>query len=236
MSGHEALRRVALALADRAHEVVFVGGAVLPLLITDPAAEAPRRTLDVDCVVEVVNQADYGRFCAHVRACGFEPMPEGGVICRYRKDDLVLDVMPQHPAMLGFTNRWYPEAVASAADYALDAHVRVRVVTAPVFVATKIEAFRGRGSDFLTSEDVEDIVAVVEGRPSFCAEVETATVAVRQCLADTFASWLGNAEYADALAGHLPGDAGSQGRIEDVIARMRQVIACRPSDHHPSAG
>lgn len=233
MSGHEPLLRVARALAERAHEVVFVGGAVLPLLITDPASAAPRRTLGVDCIVEVVNQADYDRFCAWVRVCGFAPEPEGGVICRYRMGDLVLHVMPPHPAMLGFSNRWYPEAVASAVTHRLGADQQIRVVSAPVFVATKLEAFRGRGTDFLTSADVEDIVAVVEGRPSFCAEVHVAPVTVRRYLADSFAEWLGNPEYLDALPGHLPGDAGSQDRIHDVLDRLREVVALRPAEDAP---
>jgi hypothetical protein len=42
----------------------------------------------------------------------------------------------------------------------------VRSVSAPYFLATKLEAFDGRGSgDYLTSHDIEDLVAVIDGRP-----------------------------------------------------------------------
>ncbi|MEO7546819.1 MAG: hypothetical protein ABIT82_00200 [Ramlibacter sp.] len=44
------LRAVAEALADLREHVVFVGGATAGLLITDPAAESVRATLDVDAI------------------------------------------------------------------------------------------------------------------------------------------------------------------------------------------
>ena len=43
--------------------------------------------------------------------------------------------------------------------------LRIRVVTAPYFVATKLEAFRGRGrGDYISSHDLEDLLAVIDGR------------------------------------------------------------------------
>ena len=49
----EMLARAAEALGELKDEVVFVGGAVVELFITDPAAPRPRFTQDVDVVVEV---------------------------------------------------------------------------------------------------------------------------------------------------------------------------------------
>ncbi|MFG5406745.1 hypothetical protein ABXN37_00010 [Piscinibacter sakaiensis] len=45
------LRRVAEALGDLREQVVFVGGAVAGLLVTDPLADSVRATHDVDAVV-----------------------------------------------------------------------------------------------------------------------------------------------------------------------------------------
>lgn len=39
-------------LGDLRERVVFVGGMIRPLLITDPAVEAARPTLDVDLIVD----------------------------------------------------------------------------------------------------------------------------------------------------------------------------------------
>lgn len=50
---------VARSLGDILGEVVFVGGMIRELLITDPAAGAARPTQDVDCIVNAVSWADY---------------------------------------------------------------------------------------------------------------------------------------------------------------------------------
>ena len=45
------LRRIAEALGELREQVVFVGGAVAGLLVTDPLADSVRATRDVDAVV-----------------------------------------------------------------------------------------------------------------------------------------------------------------------------------------
>ncbi|MCU1328259.1 MAG: hypothetical protein JWN34_3629 [Bryobacterales bacterium] len=53
----------------------------------------------------------------------------------------------------------------TAIKYELSADLEVRVVTAPYFLATKIEAFLGRGKgDYLWSHDLEDLIFVIDGR------------------------------------------------------------------------
>ena len=47
------LRLVAAALGDLVREVVFLGGAAVGLLVTDPLASPPRATADIDVIVEV---------------------------------------------------------------------------------------------------------------------------------------------------------------------------------------
>ena len=50
---------VAARLEHLREQVVFVGGAVVDLLITDPASPPVRRTLDVDVIIEVASLMDY---------------------------------------------------------------------------------------------------------------------------------------------------------------------------------
>jgi hypothetical protein len=50
---------VAAALHEIADELVFVGGAITGLLITDTAARPPSATKDVDVIVSVTKRADY---------------------------------------------------------------------------------------------------------------------------------------------------------------------------------
>lgn len=72
------------------------------------------------------------------------------VICRWRYDDIILDVMPTDEKILGFSNRWYPAAIQSASEYVLSDVITIRLIAAPYFLATKLEVFRQRGqNDFL---------------------------------------------------------------------------------------
>lgn len=88
--------------------------------------------------------------------------------------------MPTDPAILGFSNRWYPEAVKTATHVRLSDRILIRVISAPSFVATKLEAFVSRGgSDILSSHDLEDILNVIDGRPSIVDEMTAATDALQ---------------------------------------------------------
>jgi predicted nucleotidyltransferase len=65
----------------------------------------------------------------------------------------------------GFSNRWYRAAMETSVTTKTEADLEIRIVTAPYFLATKLDAFRGRGKgDYFGSNDLEDIVAVVDGR------------------------------------------------------------------------
>ena len=66
-----AVRRVADALGDLLDDIVFVGGAVVPLLATDPAAGAFRPTNDVDFVTRVASRAEYSALESALHARGF---------------------------------------------------------------------------------------------------------------------------------------------------------------------
>ncbi len=52
------LRAIADALGELREQVVFLGGAVVGLLLSDPLAESVRATYDVDAVVDL----DWSRF------------------------------------------------------------------------------------------------------------------------------------------------------------------------------
>ena len=110
----ERLHFAASRLGELCDRMVFVGGAVRGLLITDPAVEGPRPTDDVDVIVEVASHVAYQKLAAELRDRGFcEDTRKGAPMCRYRHGPLILDVMPTHVA-LGSSNRWYPHALTTA--------------------------------------------------------------------------------------------------------------------------
>jgi len=221
----EMLVRAARALGDVRDEVVFVGGAVVDLFITDPAAPRPRFTEDVDVVVEVTTHSAWSGLGERLRALGFrEDQREGAPLCRWLIGDLAVDVMPVIERVLGFSNRWYRMARAQSEEQELPGGVRIRVALAPLFLATKMEAFRSRGSgDFVASHDIEDIIAVIDGRPSLADEAKLAPAQLRRFLRTTITRWLKDTRFLDAVPGHLPGDIASQARVPVVHERLRSI-------------
>ena len=74
--------------------------------------------------------------------------------------------MPTDPKILGFGNRWYQAAMEHSEKIQLPNDKAIQMVSAPYFLITKLEAFDGRGNgDYLLSHDIEDLIAVLDGRP-----------------------------------------------------------------------
>jgi predicted nucleotidyltransferase len=169
-SNLDQLIATAVLLRPMLGDLVFVGGAVTSLLVTDEGAGPPRTTLDVDAIAEITSYAEYTAFGERLRALGFsEDISEGAPLCRWVHSGTILDVMPLDEKILGFSNRWYRAAMEAAATHQLSGDLEIRVVTAPHFLATKIAAFKGRGrGDVWASHDLEDLIFVIDGRPHNC--------------------------------------------------------------------
>ena len=217
------LGRAAEKLGPLLNRIVFVGGCVTGLLVTDSAAAPVRPTIDVDAVLELGSYAEFIQLEGQLRNLGFQRR-EGNLICRWFAENLILDLMPVNPAILGFSNRWY----AAAADHAIGLRIgerEIRIITATYFLATKLDAFHGRGrSDFRMSHDLEDIVTVIDGRPELAEEVLSSEPGVRQYLVGEFAALLANNEFLGALPGYLLPDTAGQQRIGIVLNRIQQIV------------
>jgi hypothetical protein len=212
-------------LGELADEMVFVGGCTTGLLITDPAAPAIRFTQDVDAIVQVVSRAEYYRFSEKLRAKDFrEDMREAAPLCRWVSDNVTLDVMPTDSSILGFGNLWYEQAIENSEIIKLPSGNAIQVVSAPYFLITKLEAFKGRGGgDYLLSHDIEDIVAVLDGRPSMLDELDLASTELKQELARRFAELLNDDNFTSAVFGHMPTDKTSQARVQIVLNAMKTI-------------
>ncbi len=133
-------------------------------------------------------------------------------MCRLLYRSVTLDVMPTDSSILGFSNQWYEEAISSAWQMVLPDDINIRMVSAPLFLATKLEAFYGRGkNDYMASHDLEDLIAVLDGRETIVSEVKTSGK-VCNYLAEEFRRLLHLDEFQDSVACHLPADGASQQR------------------------
>ncbi|MEK7810191.1 MAG: hypothetical protein AAB278_00045 [Pseudomonadota bacterium] len=216
---------VAQALGDLREQLVFVGGCAVDLLLTDTAAAPSRVTYDVDLVAQVAALSGYHKLESKFGKLGFKrDTSDGAPICRWRLQGLEVDLMPTETQILGFANRWYPLAMQTAQWVELPNTLKVRLIAAPVFLATKFEAFADRGKgDFLGSHDLEDIVNVLDGRPELIDEVSACSMALREYLAEQCAALLAIPKFRDALQGMVFPDESLDERVQMLVERFRQI-------------
>lgn len=226
------LELVAHALGSVCDDVVFVGGCATGLLLTQARPDRIRITEDVDIVAQALTVHDYHAIETRVRAQGFSnDMRPDAPICRWVYKKVTLDVMPTVKDILGFANRWYPLAIATAQPVTLPSGQSIKLISAPVFIATKLEAFNGRGTDasgqpdFLGSHDLEDIITVTDRRPELIDECRAMPAELRDYLAQEFSALFTNADFETTIAGHLPGDAASQTRLGKLKTTLRSFTS-----------
>jgi len=161
---------VAEALQDLIDKVVFVGGAVVSLYTDDPASDEIRPTQDIDMTLNVISFNDWNSLQEKLSKLGFYPDPFGHAICSYRYKDIPVDIMSSEDGPLGPANKWYKSGfndlwTVTAKDK------KIRILSAPYYLATKFEAFINLGNDYRTSHDIEDIIYVIDNRTSIVEEV-----------------------------------------------------------------
>jgi predicted nucleotidyltransferase len=228
LDNEEMIAMVAERLGALCEQVAFLGGATVSLFLTSAGAAEPRSTLDVDAIVRVSTRLEYEALSRKLRALRFkEDTSEGAPACRWLVDGVTIDLVPIGETVLGFGSRWFAEAYAHA-ELRTIAGISLKVVTAPYFVVTKLEAFKGRGrGDYAASQDIEDLIAVVDGRDELVTEVAEAEIGVRRYLAREIQRLLGNRRFRTTLPGHLPPDEGSQQRLSVVVERLQRLASLK---------
>lgn len=218
--------RVVRLLEPVLDALVFVDGCVTGLMITDPAAAGIRPTRDVDAIADLTSYAMYIALSNQLRASGLTgDTTEGAPAGRWRHGNALIDIVPTDRSVLGFSNSWYAPAMASAQRSTI-AGFQVRIIAPAYYLATKLEAFHGRGqADVITSSDLEDLVMVVDGRPQLLEEIERADQQVRQFIAAEISALLDNRRFTDGLAAFLQPDRASQARRPMLGKRLQAIAA-----------
>lgn len=212
-------------LGDLADEMVFLGGCATGLLITDDAAPAIRVTKDVDAIVQVYSRGEYYRFSEKLKDKGFsEDISDGAPLCRWVAKGVVLDVMPTDEKILGFSNQWYASAIEEAQSIRLPNGKEINLVSPAYFLITKLEAFEGRGNgDYMLSHDIEDIIAVLDGRSELLNEIMGSNIELVKELSTRIKDMLGDRRFLDSVYGHMPGDEVNQNRADRVIQLLKEI-------------
>jgi hypothetical protein len=227
MTNQEYLVAVANALGPLVDEVVFTGGRVVQEYLAIPALREPRVTVDADVIVESATYTEYAAFGERLGEEGFTQSASAGTPpYRWVKDDLVLDVMPLHAEVLGFTNLWYRSGLACTTQVSLTESVTIRILDPPHFLASKLEAYRGRGDDDpYMSHDLEDVVSVVAGRPDCVEEVMAAGPELSDWIGSQMGSIFPSRRRIELVAAHMNPTAPA-GLVEIVAERITGLIDC----------
>ncbi|HCH33221.1 MAG TPA: hypothetical protein DE045_09785 [Oceanospirillaceae bacterium] len=229
------LEQVALALGEELLlTMTFVGGCTTGLLLTDAfSSEQGRHTDDVDLIVHLMGHVGFYQLQTQLTKRGFSinmPDPdEDFPICAMKLGDLRVDFMPDDASVLNFTNRWYKAAMQTATPYQLTGDITINLVSPVYFIATKLEAYKGRGmGDALSSRDIEDILLLVDGREELIYEVQSAATDVHAYIAREFSSLLQDNNFEYAVASQ----SGPSNEREQMIFDRLELLAKTPVEQH----
>jgi predicted nucleotidyltransferase len=213
---------VTAALGELRDKLVLVGGCAASLLIDTPTAPAPRVTYDVDLIAQATALRDYHALEKQIGQRGFtRDLSPDAPICRWQLGAVKVDLMPTDERVLGFANRWYPLAAATARRVLLPSGTPIHLIATPAFLATKFEAFLTRGrSDLLVSHDFEDIVNVVEGCATIEDDMAGAQEEVRNYLSARFSDVIAAPDFENILPGLLAYDDLHELRLQTVRRRF----------------
>ena len=216
-------------LGELSNEFLFVGGSTVGLYISDKAVPAVRATVDIDCVVEVINRGEYYATAEKLKARGFREDSSSNVICRFRKNELILDVMPTKVEILNFTNQWYIEGIKHKVSITLSNGSCIHILSTAFFIASKLEAFKGRGQgDFMSSHDIEDLITVFDGDPLVADKILKSPDNVRAYLGESLTDLLRNEDFTESIEGHINDRLNTAERAAIVKKRINASLPRAP--------
>ncbi len=222
------LTRVAEQLRPLLDELVFAGGATTELFYSSLAAARVRLTRDADVICEVTGRVADHHLGERLRKLGFnEDMTPGAPLCRWRSGADILDVMPTDESILGFGNPWYGYGIRTARPREIAPGLHICLLTPPVFIATKLAAYEGRGrGDLRGSHDIEDVVSVIAFRAEIVEELGMEEEGLRDWIGARIRDHLlKHSDAEDALAANLPYARLLPALIPETRARLRALAA-----------
>jgi hypothetical protein len=212
------LKRTLKEIEPIIDDIVFVGGITTHFYLSENSDNL-RTTIDVDATSNA-GVTKHQKMELQLIELGFQPEPE--VRCRYVKGDLVLDLMPADPKILGFSNKWYRAGV-NRADSQQVGKYEINILPVEYFFASKIEAFNGRGkNDFYGSKDMEDLISILGGRVGILEELASAESDVKSFILENLREYLKNAEFAQSFSGNLPSNA--KDTPSKILADLKELV------------
>lgn len=221
------LINVAEALgSDLLDSVAFLGGCATGLHVTDAATMNDiRMTDDVDLVVSAVGYSAWSTLQKTLRSRGFKENMNASYTCSMQLGELQVDFLPDDEAALGFTCQWYKEGLVHAIKYPLTESIYIKLLNAPYFIATKIDAYYGRGNnDLLASKDIQDIFSVIDGREELTLEVQQSDPSLQLFIAENLLKFNQQNDFDYVIQAATNGDRGREHVIRERIDVLLRVL------------
>ncbi|WP_131774864.1 hypothetical protein [Legionella anisa] len=198
---NEALYKAATLLKDLNEHVVYVGGRIVGLLITDLIEDDVRPTYDIDVALDLGKTDVVAHYSLQkkLESLGFKP--DGNVNCRYMLDDFMIDVMYTDGVLQGINSNWYQAGFDNAIEIQIK-DKKIKILNAVYFIATKLEAFTDRAyknNDYWDCKDLEDIINVINGRPELLVEIMNSPKDVVQFISGYFKKLIEDPKWLEAI-------------------------------------
>jgi len=135
-----------------------------------------------------------------------------------------VDFLPTDGNILGFKNIWYKRGTKEAVRYKIDQEQSIKIFPATIFIASKIDAFKGRGQDPRTSQDVEDIIAVLNGNSKILENIKTSDKDIKEYLKLNFSDLSNKSSLSEIIYSHLPPeDKERVDHIKNIIEHIMNL-------------
>jgi hypothetical protein len=196
------VEKVALALGELNNEMLYIGGAVVCLYVTDEGAELPRPTKDIDISVKIKTYAQMDRLREKLATKNIYPAPTENVIYRYCYEDILIDFIPYDETPLGPTNSWLKPGFEKACPVKIG-EAEIKILPVSLFLAAKWETFKSRGNDPRFSHDFEDIIYIIDNNLNLVDDIKDADKKVQCFLKEMSNEILSHPSCSEIIECHL---------------------------------
>ena len=216
------VEKVATTLKQLNDDVIYVGGAVVSLYVTDEGAEQPRPTKDIDISIQISTYAQMDKLRERLAARKIYPAPSETVMYRYSFEDILIDFIPYEETPLGPTNRWLKPGFKKAYPIRIGG-VEIKILPVSLFLATKWEAFKSRGNDPRMSHDFEDIVYIIDNNLNLVDDIIDADEEVRVFLKEMSKEILSHPSRNEIIECHI-NPFTLEERKKLVISKLEKIL------------
>ncbi|MEZ4847234.1 MAG: nucleotidyl transferase AbiEii/AbiGii toxin family protein [Bacteroidia bacterium] len=219
---HDAIAEVAKALKELKNSMVFIGGAVLSLYSDDPKAGEVRPTTDIDLTIKMIKYGSWAMMEERLAELMIFPDPFGRAICSYKYEDISIDIMPSEENPIGPLNPWYQKGFEDLLKIEVIGE-EIQIFSAPVYLATKFEAFNGRGNDYRMSHDFEDIIYVLDNRSTIVEEIARSDLDVKEFIQTQLVKIKDSRHQFEIIASHLDPYLVEE-RLPIILSRIGRIV------------